>query len=574
MHGLAAAVLVATTLLQLCSALPSTSSSFPSSRAEADLHPSPYDTTAYMAFPARTAPVEHAFMSPQTPLVDPGTIPAALRSKRPKLLDPDTAQSPAFAWDRHPLGKRRAGLDPLEQFNVGRLSKRAAIASSNAPFPASTYINVNNLTSIALVAQAAVARMQTWYEDGVFDWTGWWQTPVLGLAYTQLDLALGNNVNELLIKDLLIKNDDKGWMIDAYVDDQSAFPVPIGATFCSLTICPECNNPPGWWAMFALRAHQAYPNQTWFQMVQTINNNNTLYWTDTCGGGVLWLTYRPMIKNTITNGLYFSILTRLYRYTGNSTYFDYSMNTLNWWLGWGFDADNGRVWDTITGPGCDKTGEASWTYNSGAFLYGLADLWYATGDERILDLGRTIAYAGIRDFTEASTGVLVESCEHDAPPSAGKPPGCQQDETVFKGIFILALAELYLARPDPNIYNFINTQMLSNVFNNVDNSWLFGMWWNGPWNETTAGPKTQITALCALAAAATVNADYLAHAGADTTVAPMYQVAVPDNTSRSTNAGSTVHETGVHTSASATIKHLGPFAVAVLAFVVGVAVLV
>ena len=30
-------------------------------------------------------------------------------------------------------------------------------------------------------------------------------------------------VNELLIKDLLIKNDDLGWMIDKYVDDQSTF---------------------------------------------------------------------------------------------------------------------------------------------------------------------------------------------------------------------------------------------------------------------------------------------------------------------------------------------------------------
>lgn len=54
--------------------------------------------------------------------------------------------------------------------------------------------------------------------------------------------------------------------------------------------------------MFALRAHQAYPNTTWLNMVETINNNNSLYWTDTCGGGVLWLTYKPMIKNTITNG--------------------------------------------------------------------------------------------------------------------------------------------------------------------------------------------------------------------------------------------------------------------------------
>lgn len=45
---------------------------------------------------------------------------------------------------------------------------------------------------------------------------------------------------------------------------------------------------------------------------------------------------------------------------------------------------------------------------------------------------------------------------------------------------MLGMSELYLARPDPNIYNFVNTQLLSNVYNNVDDSWLFGMWWGGP----------------------------------------------------------------------------------------------
>jgi hypothetical protein len=200
------------------------------------------------------------------------------------------------------------------------------------------------------------------------------------------------------------------------------------------------------------------------------------------------------------DSLYFSILTRMYRYTGEEKFFNYAMNTLNWWLGWAFDETNGRVMDTITGPDCQVVGERWWTYNSGAFLFGLADLFYATGDTRALDLGRTIAYAGMRDFSDPETGVLTESCEDDPPPAEGKPPGCQQDETLvslvgsrlirssahlpppsqFKGIFMLALSELYLARPDPNIYNFVNTQLLTNVFNNVDDTWLFGLWWGGP----------------------------------------------------------------------------------------------
>ncbi|GAA5935258.1 hypothetical protein JCM3775_007250 [Rhodotorula graminis] len=455
-------------------------------------------------------------------------------SPHPLLADirlPDNPTNPAPrpvpAYDRHPLyvpGKPHNFSTTEFKFDPrDKLDKRALVSSVDIPFPPSAWMDINDMSKVAQLAQAAVARMQTWYEDGLFEWTGWWQTPVLGIAYTNLDLALGNHVNELLIKDLLIKNDDLGWMIDKYVDDQS------------------------WWAMYALRAHQAYPNSTWLDMVETINNNNTLYWDDTCGGGVLWLTYRPLIKNTITNGLYFSILTRLYRLTGNETYFEHSMNTLNWWLEWAFDTDNGRVYDTVTASyageplsSCTRSGEQTWTYNSGAFLFGLADLYYATGDERVLDLGRTIAYAAMRDYVpDELTGVLVEGCEDDPPPGEGKPPGCQQDETVFKGILMLGMSELYLARPDPNIYNFVNTQLLSNVYNNVDDSWLFGMWWGGPWNETTAGPKTQLNAICLIAAAATINADYLSSVGRSVSPGSATdQIAVPESTATGV-AGST-----------------------------------
>ncbi|GAA5914096.1 hypothetical protein JCM6882_001846 [Rhodosporidiobolus microsporus] len=504
----------------------------------------------YRAFPAESAPLGSSFLAdsssssdsppPQHPLL------AGLRARDPSLATNPAARRtpPDWAWGRHPpyrpgdvsaeeqekrFKTREFNFSrPLkgEQLRPGRREKKDVVTEVPIDFPPSAWFDINDLSTIALLAQAAVARMQTWYEDGVFEWTGWWQTPVLGIAYANLDLALGNRVNELLIKDLLIRNDDLGWMIDKYIDDQS------------------------WWALFALRAHQAYPNSTWLSMVETINNNNTLYWSNTCGGGVVWLTYRPLIKNTITNGLYFSILTRLYRYTGNSTHFDYAMNTLNWWLQWGFEPASGRVHDTITGDwdgqdmgSCTVTGEMDWTYNSGAFLFGLADLYYATGDERVLDLGRSMAYAAMRDYVpDEETGILVEACEDQPPPEPGKPPACQQDETIFKGILMLGMAELYVARPDPNIYNFINTQLLSNVYNNVDDSWLWGMWWGGPWNETTAGPKTQINFLCLLSAAATINADYLSRVSPANSSAGDHtdQIKVPDATGTAEGAGTTV----------------------------------
>lgn len=60
----------------------------------------------------------------------------------------------------------------------------------------------------------------------------------------------------------------------------------------------------------------------------------------------------------------------------------------------------------------------------------------------------------------------------------------------------------------------INTQLLSNAFNNLDDSWLFGQWWNGPWNVTTAGPKTQISALSMLASAVVADVAFNAEVAA------------------------------------------------------------
>lgn len=133
--------------------------------------------------------------------------------------------------------------------------------------------------------------------------------------------------------------------------------------------------------------------------------------------------------------LYFSTVARLYRHTGNPVDYENAVRTLNWWLTWGFDADTGKVYDTMGYPGCmsNRTGLDAWSYNSGAFLFGLADLYYATGNETLLDIGRSIAYAAMRDFSILETGIIQEHCEHDpAPPNSGLPTGCQQDEVAVR----------------------------------------------------------------------------------------------------------------------------------------------
>ena len=145
---------------------------------------------------------------------------------------------------------------------------------------------------------------------------------------------------------------------------------------------------------------------------------------------------------TTMRRLHFSLLSRLYRLTGEKAYFDEAVEVLNWWLGWAFEPLTGQIHDSIIGPTCYVEGLQSFTYNSGTILFGLADLYYATGNTTLLDLGRSIAYAAMRDYTIAETGVLREKCELDPAPADNLPPGCTQDEITVRPTFARRLAAL------------------------------------------------------------------------------------------------------------------------------------
>jgi hypothetical protein len=121
----------------------------------------------------------------------------------------------------------------------------------------------------------------------------------------------------------------------------------------------------------------------------------------------------------------------MYLYTGMQMYLTEALDKLSWWLGWAFEPQTGQIWDTIETPGCreNRSGLATWTYNSGIILIGLSDLYYATGNETLLDIGRTIAYAAMEDFS-TDDGILTESCEDDPPRAADRPAGCIDDLVV------------------------------------------------------------------------------------------------------------------------------------------------
>lgn len=91
------------------------------------------------------------------------------------------------------------------------------------------------------------------------------------------------------------------------------------------------------------------------------------------------------------------------------------------------------------------------------------------------------------------------------------------------------------------------------------------------WNETTAGPKTQVNALCLLAAAATVNADFLARSGHASPLvgAALDQIAVPNNATATGEAGSTQRGTTGTSPAERNKSQIGGVAVTILALGAG-----
>lgn len=164
-----------------------------SSIVRGDTSPNPEGYEPYLSFPHGTR-TGHAFLPFQPD--DP------IHPLLANLSLPDNPTNPAYpppqwANNRHPLytpGKPAPKFKTEEfQFDPIRLDKRKVVSSVPVEFPPSACepvillswipllltdargvlnpagIDINDLSTIATLAQAAVARMQTWYEGGVFE---------------------------------------------------------------------------------------------------------------------------------------------------------------------------------------------------------------------------------------------------------------------------------------------------------------------------------------------------------------------------------------------------------------------
>ncbi|KAI1458436.1 glycoside hydrolase family 76 protein [Annulohypoxylon moriforme] len=197
------------------------------------------------------------------------------------------------------------------------------------------------------------------------------------------------------------------------------------------------NDDQGFWAMSAMSAAENnFPNPPegqpqWLALAQAVFNEYVTRWDpQTCNGGMRWqiFTFNNGFnyKNSISNGCFFNIASRLARYTGNQTYANWAERVWDWMEEVKFIDSDFNIYDGAgVDQNCADINKAQWTYNAGIFLQGTAMMYNHTDGNSTwkarLDglVNRTINYF----FDD---GIVVERpCESFN--------SCDYDQQSFKG---------------------------------------------------------------------------------------------------------------------------------------------
>ncbi|CAI6262566.1 unnamed protein product [Periconia digitata] len=151
------------------------------------------------------------------------------------------------------------------------------------------------------------------------------------------------------------------------------------------------NDDQAFWGMAAMSAAEnklpdVKEGPSWLSLAQAVFNTQVARWSSTCDGGLNWQIFRInngfTYKNTISNGCFFNIAARLYKYTGNTTYADWADKAWQWQLDTKlFEIKDGgyHFYDGADEKdNCQKVEPIQWTYNIGVHLAGAAAMWNAS----------------------------------------------------------------------------------------------------------------------------------------------------------------------------------------------------
>ena len=149
------------------------------------------------------------------------------------------------------------------------------------------------------------------------------------------------------------------------------------------------NDDQAFWALSAMAAAEYnYPNPPadqpqWLALAQAVFNSQVPRWDNkTCNGGLRWqiFTFNAGFdyKNSISNGAFFNLASRLARYTGNQTYADWASLSFDWMTSVGL-IDN-ATYKIVDGShdfqnDCKVKTDLQWSYNVAIVLHGAANMY-------------------------------------------------------------------------------------------------------------------------------------------------------------------------------------------------------
>ncbi|KAK9772370.1 putative Family 76 glycosyl hydrolase [Seiridium cardinale] len=215
------------------------------------------------------------------------------------------------------------------------------------------------------------------------------------------------------------------------------------------------NDDQGFWALTAMSAAELnFTNPPddepgWLGLTQGVFNEYVTRWDeakDTCGGGLRWQIFTfnngYNYKNSISNGCFFNIASRLARFTGNTTYQEWAEKIFDWEVNVGFISDTWQVRDGAGNAGtanCTEINGALFSYNAGIFLHGAAYMYNLTESDtwknRVQSLVDSIATTFFTD------GIMWElPCEATA-------TSCNNDQRMFKGFLSRWMATTAMLAP-------------------------------------------------------------------------------------------------------------------------------
>ncbi|CAF0961146.1 unnamed protein product [Adineta steineri] len=275
----------------------------------------------------------------------------------------------------------------------------------------------------------------------------------------------------------------------------------------------NCYDDHQWWLLAWIQIYQVDPNMKYLHRAKDIYDTITkeAWSTNQCSGGLRWCPTRTY-KNAITNELFLSSSMRLHPYTsilGKSSnyYLDWAIKEWNWFENSGMINNYYLINDGLTSQDksslknfissndnkCINNNGTTWTYNQGVILSGLALLYNATNNITLLNIAQNIADATIERLIY-SNGILKEECE---------PNNCDNDQKLFKGIFIRHLGYLIPFIKDSSYKNkfisFIQNNTISILTKNrCEIDGLFGLLWNNNSSSSCQSVRNTATTSAAL----------------------------------------------------------------------------